>query len=77
MLKIKRIVVLDLSEKTRGNAIGIRLADITTKRFVKKINDQETIINALTVGCVEEVKISFFLLSNREATMIALYTCSP
>jgi len=77
VLKIKRIVVLDLSEKTRGNAIGIRLADITTKRFVKKINDQETIINALTVGCVEEVKISFFLLSNREATMIALYTCSP
>ena len=77
MLKIKRIVVLDLSEKTRGNVIGIRLADITTKRFVKKINDQETIINAPTVGCVEEVKISFFLLSNREATMIALYTCSP
>jgi len=54
VLKIKRIVVLDLSEKTRGNAIGIRLADITTKRFVKKINDQETIINALTVGCVEK-----------------------
>jgi len=77
VLKIKRIVVLDLSEKTRGNAIGIRLADITTKRFIKKINDQETIINALTVGCVEEVKISFFLLSNREATMIALYTRSP
>lgn len=36
-LKIKWIVVLDLSEKTYGNAIGIGLADVTTKRLVKKI----------------------------------------
>ena len=56
VLKIKRTVVLDLSEKTYGNAIGIELADIATKRLVKKINYQETMINALTAGCVERLK---------------------
>ena len=75
--KIKRIVVLDLSEKTRGNAIGIGLADVTTERLVKKINYQETIVNALTAGHVEEVKIPVFLPSDREAIMIALHTCGP
>ncbi|MCD6592572.1 hypothetical protein J7L00_00585 [Candidatus Bathyarchaeota archaeon] len=46
--------------------IGIGLADITTKRLVKKINYQETMINALTAGCVEEVKVPVFRLSDRE-----------
>lgn len=42
--KIKRIVVLDLTDETHGNAIGIRLADLTTKRVVEKIDYNSTFV---------------------------------
>lgn len=75
--KIKRIVVLDLTEETRGNAIGIGLADITTKRLVDKIDYQATFVNALTAGHVEGSKTPVFLPNDREAITIALRTCGP
>jgi len=75
--KIKRIVVLDLTEETRGNAIGIGLADITTKRLVDKIDYQATFVNALTAGHVEGSKTPAFLPNDREAITIALRTCGP
>ena len=75
--KIKRIVVLDLTEETQGNAIGIGLADITTKRLVDKIDYQATFVNALTAGHVEGSKTPVFLPNDREAITIALRTCGP
>ena len=35
---ISRIVVLDLSDNSQGNATGIGLADIITQRLYNKIN---------------------------------------
>jgi len=75
--KIKRIVVLDLTEETHGNAIGIGLADITTKRLVDKIDYQATFVNALTAGHVEGSKTPVFLPNDREAIIMALRTCGP
>ena len=75
--KIKRIVVLDLTEGTHGNAIGIGLADITTKRLVEKIDYRVTFVNALTAGHVEGAKTPVFLPNDREAITIALRTCGP
>ena len=37
-MKIKRILVRDLTDKSGGNACGIGFADFTTKRLVDKIN---------------------------------------
>ena len=74
---IKRIVVLDLTEETHGNAIGIGLADVTTKRLVDKIDYQATFVNALTAGHVEGSKTPVFLPNDREAITIALRTCGP
>ena len=74
---IKRIVVLDLTEGTHGNAIGIGLADVTTKRLVDKIDYQTTFVNALTAGHVEGAKTPVFLPNDREAITIALRTCGP
>jgi hypothetical protein len=74
---IKRIVVLDLTEGTHGNAIGIGLADVTTKRLVEKIDYQTTFVNALTAGHVEGAKTPVFLPNDREAITIALRTCGP
>lgn len=74
---IKRIVVLDLSERTRGNALGIGLADLTTERAVSKIDYQATFANALTSGWVEIAKTPVFLPNDREAIATALRICGP
>ena len=75
--KIKRIVVLDLSEETHGNAIGIGLADLTTQRVFSKIDFHSTFVNALTSGWPEVAKIPVFLPSDRDAIAMALRTCGP
>jgi hypothetical protein len=43
-----RILVRDLTEKTAGNAVGMGLADFTTRRLADKINFQYTYTNSLT-----------------------------
>jgi hypothetical protein len=75
--KIKRIVVLDLSERTHGNAIGIGLADLTTKRVISKIDYDATFVNCLTEGSTETAKIPVFLPNDRDAIATAIRTCGP
>ena len=75
--EIKKIVVLDLSEETHGNAIGIGLADITTKRVMSKIDYDATFVNSLTEGSTETGKIPIFLPNDRDAIATALRTCGP
>ncbi|MBC7109941.1 MAG: DUF2088 domain-containing protein [Archaeoglobi archaeon] len=75
--KIKRIVVLDLTEETYGSAVGIGLADLTTQKLVSKIDYQATFLNALTAGWPETAKIPPFLPSDRDAIAVALQLCGP
>ncbi len=75
--KINRIVVLDLSGETHGNASGIGLADFTTKRAVSKIDYDATFINCLTGGSPETDKIPVFLPNDRDSIATALRTCGP
>jgi hypothetical protein len=72
--KVSRIVVLDLTEDTYGNAVGIGMADLTTKRLVDKIDRQATYINALTGHAPEGAKIPPYFDSDREAVDVALST---
>ncbi|MBV8719667.1 MAG: DUF362 domain-containing protein [Chloroflexi bacterium] len=47
---VTAIVVLDLTEPSHGNAVGLGLADFTTERFVQKIDWHATYTNAYTSG---------------------------
>lgn len=75
--EIKKIVVLDLSEETHGNAIGIGLADVTTKRAVSKIDYDATFVNCLTAGSTEGGRTPIFMPNDRDAIAMALRTCGP
>jgi len=75
--RIRKIVVLDLSEGTHGNATGIGLADLTTKRAVSKIDYDAVFVNCLTQGSTEPSKIPVFLPNDRDAIATALRTCAP
>lgn len=71
---IERIVVLDLSEGSHGNANGVGLADFVTKRLAEKIDFAATYLNSLTTGLVERAKLPITLESDRAAIEGALRT---
>ena len=72
--KIARIAVLDLTEATNGNALGIGMADFTTSRLVRKINRSVTYVNALTAMTPDAAKIPSYFETDREAIAAALDT---
>jgi len=74
---IKKIVVLDLTEETHGNAIGIGLADLTTRRAFEKIDYHQTFVNCLTQGSGETGKIPPFLANDRDAIATAIRISGP
>jgi hypothetical protein len=74
--KINRIVVLGLSDETHGNAIGLGLADLTTRRVISQIDYDSTFVNCLTTGFTDQAKIPIFLPNDRDAISTALRTCA-
>lgn len=73
--RITRIIALDLTDETHGNAAGIGLADFTTKRTVSKIQFSVTYTNAITAGLPKVGRIPIFFESDREGILVALHTC--
>jgi len=72
--KITRIVVLDLTEESHGNAVGIGLADFTTQRLVRRIDPWATSTNAITAMTPEKGRIPVALNTDQEAVEAALRT---
>jgi hypothetical protein len=75
--KIDKIVVLDLSPETHGNAIGIGLADLTTRRVFDKIDYPSTYVNCLTQGTCATGKTPIWLPNDRDAIETALRIIGP
>jgi hypothetical protein len=73
---IRRIVVLDLSEGTHGNASGLGLADLTTERAVAAMDRRVTYTNVLTSGSLDVGKIPVSLPDDDAAIRAAL-SCLP
>jgi len=69
-----RIVVRDLTAKTAGNAVGMGLADFTTRRLVNKVNFHYTYTNALTGLSPMRSKMPIVFETDREAIEGALKT---
>ena len=70
--QVKRLFVRDLTDKSKGNAIGIGLADITTQRLVDKIDHHATYVNSITGISLEKAAIPMFVENDRRAIEIAL-----
>jgi len=69
---IRRILARDLTPETRGNAIGIGFADVTTTRLVRAMDHRVTGINALTALTPQLAKIPIHFDTDREAMAMAL-----
>jgi hypothetical protein len=73
--RVRRIVALDLSEKTAGSAYGIGLADITTRRVIDKMDYNSVRENALASTFVERARTPLWFESDRAAIEAAVKTC--
>lgn len=74
--RIRRIAVLGLSHAAGGNAYGIGLADVTTRKLVDSIDYKATYANALATTFYERVRIPLIAENNEEALELALRICS-
>ncbi|MDT8904097.1 lactate racemase domain-containing protein [Anaeroselena agilis] len=74
--RIARMAVLDLTERTHGNANGLGLADFTTRRVFDKFDFANTYPNSLTTTATASVKIPMVLGSDRQAIQAAIKTCN-
>lgn len=73
--ELQRIVVLGLTERTHGNATGIGMADVITKRCAEQIDLGPSYTNALTSGVPESVRIPMVLANDRDAITAAVRMC--
>ena len=73
---IQKIVVLDVTPESHGNGVGIGLADITTRRFVEKIDLGAIYTNAITATILDPAKLPLIMDSDKEAITVALKTCN-
>ena len=75
--RITNIAVLDLTEESHGNAVGLGAADFTTARLAAKLDLQAMYINALTAGvtAVDACKIPMLLPTDRQAVAAAIRMC--
>lgn len=69
---IKYIIAGDLSDECQGNALGIGLADLTTKRLFEKIDFQKTNENVITSTFLHRAMIPIILENDEEAMKTAL-----
>jgi hypothetical protein len=70
--RVKYLIVSDVSEAAHGNALGVGLADLTTRRLFEKINYEAMNQNVLTSTFLERAKIPMILESDREALEAAM-----
>ncbi len=70
--RIKSLAVLRLTAATHGNALGIGLADFTTKEALAAIDFEKTGRNVLTTGNIERGRIPIVCANPREALEEAL-----
>ena len=69
---VKRLFVRDLTENSNGNATGIGLADLTTKRLVDKIDYQAMYMNCITGISVEKAAVPMHFETDQEAIKVGL-----
>jgi hypothetical protein len=71
-VQVKRVFVRDLTAKSKGNAIGIGLTDITTCRLVEKIDYAATYKNCITGISLEKGAVPMHFETDREAIEVGL-----
>jgi len=74
MPRIMRIVVLDVSDESDGNAVGMGQVDLVPERFAARVDHRVTTLNALTSCAPTAARMPVVLPDDREAILTAIRT---
>ena len=72
---VTRLAVLDLSAETKGNGLGMGLADLTTERAVKALDPTPMRVNSLTSNFLTRARVPISLPTDAAVIAAALETC--
>ena len=73
-IRKQRVAVLDISEESHGNYIGLGMADVTTKRAFDKLQTNTTYFNMITSTVLGVGKIPMTLEDDKLAIQTAIRT---
>jgi hypothetical protein len=73
---VTKMVVLDLTPETKGNANGVGTADFTTQRLIDKMDRPTTYANGLTSTVCAPTKIATTLENQLMTIQAAVKTCN-
>ncbi|TDG00100.1 lactate racemase domain-containing protein [Paenibacillus piri] len=74
--EVVRIAVLSLTDKTHGNANGLGMADMTTRKAFDAIEWEKGYANALTSTVIDVIKVPMVLETAELAVKAAIKTCN-
>lgn len=72
----QRIVILDLTEESHGNFLGMGMADFSVQRAFNKMEFEKTYPNVITCTVTAVGKIPIILANDRAAIQAAIQTCT-
>jgi hypothetical protein len=72
---VTRLVVLDVSDESHGNIVGVGFADIATERLISKMDPESFRINVLTSCFLERARIPITFPTDRDVIQAAVETC--
>ncbi len=73
--EVSKIAVLDVTDKSAGNANGVGLADVTTRRLFARYDYDAVYANALTSTVTASARIPMIVDTDFDAVRVALKTC--
>ena len=72
--RVTKIVMLDLTEPTHGNATGVGMGDVITMKLFKKIEYGATYANVITATYLDGAAIPLIMNTDKEAIALAMKT---
>lgn len=75
-IEAQRVAVLDLSQETHGNGIGLGYASATTQRVFDKLDLASMYPNAITCTVLGGVRIPIIMESDKEALQVCIKSCN-
>ena len=75
--EIKRVFARGLSQKTKGNAMGMGQADLVHADLAAELDPGKSLINAITASTVRGVRLPPVVESDRAGLLAALGTVGP
>ena len=70
--KIDKMVLLDLTEETHGNGVGLGIFDVTTRKVFEQLDYESIYANGIAVKDLDDCKIPIIAKDEDEAVKIAI-----